>query len=84
MLDEGGVRIDGGDLHCYHHHGHLVVAIVVVAAAVFVMVLAGRGKEGGRQGGDVRACYSYIPLVGRQREGRGKAGGRQGKASRRT
>ena len=34
MLDEGGVRIDGGDLHCYHHHGHLVVAIVVVAAAV--------------------------------------------------
>ena len=52
MLDEGGVRIDGGDLHCYHHHGHLVVAIVVVAAAVFVMVLAGRGKEGGRQGGD--------------------------------
>ena len=78
VLDEGGVRIDGGDLHCYHHHGHLVVAIVVVAAAVFVMVLAGRGKEGGRQGGDVRACYSYIPLVGRQREGRGKAGGRQG------
>ena len=42
------------------------------------MVLVGRGKEGGRQGGDVRACYSYIPLVGRQREGRGKAGGRQG------
>ena len=37
----------------------LVVAIVVVAAAVFVMVLAGRGKEGGRQGGDVRACYRY-------------------------